>query len=149
MKPIEIGLELQIILESPLPGEDYALQEGSGRNYKTLQTQNSTGADLRFRAQVRALVSGKQAPQFRGGIIQGPPMERFVYLDIGTSAGQLDSEWTRRLKIPLRGIDPDWLRLIQEDPSRFLEARVPGVGADGTPTCGTIKPFSGWRLVRS
>jgi hypothetical protein len=148
MKPIEVIFDIRVILEAPLPGVMYALQEGSGRNYKTLQKQESFGSDLHFQTQVRALSSGKQVPQFRGAVIQGPPLERFIYLDIGTAAGQLDSEWSRRLKIPLRGIDPEWIQLIQQDPTRLLEARVPGVAANGTPTCGTIKPFSGWRLVK-
>ena len=149
MKQTEINFQIRIILESPLPGVDYALQDGSGRNYEPMQKQTSAGSDLQFRGELRALLSGRRpVPQFRGGIVQGPPLERFVYLDIGTYAGQRDSEWDRRLKVPLRGIDPEWIRMIDEDPTRFLEARVPGVGADGTPTCGTIKPFSGWRLVR-
>jgi len=149
MKPSEIILEIRIVLESPLPGLDYGLQEGSGKSYQVLQKQRSDGQDLVFMAKVRAMILGRHTPKFLGPVIQGPPLERFVYLDIGTYAGQFDSEWDRRLKVPLKGIDPEWIHMIVEDPTRCLEARVPGVGADGTPTCGTIKPFSGWRLVRN
>ena len=28
----------------------------------------------------------------------------------------------------------------------IIEARVPGTGRDGGPTCGTVKQFSGWVL---
>lgn len=149
MKPSEVILDIRIVLESPLPELEYGLQEGSGRSYQVLQRQRSEGRDLVFMGKVRAMIHGRHTPKFLGPIIQGPPLERFVYLDIGTYAGQSGSEWGRRLKIPLKGIDPDWIRMIVEDPSRCLETRVPGVGADGTPTCGTIKPFSGWRLVRN
>lgn len=149
MKPSEVILDIRIVLESPLPELDYGLQEGSGRSYQVLQRQRSEGRDLIFMGKVRAMIQGRHTPKFLGPIIQGPPLERFVYLDIGTYAGQSGSEWGRRLKIPLKGIDPDWIRMILEDPTRCLETRVPGVGADGTPTCGTIKPFSGWRLVRN
>ena len=29
-----------------------------------------------------------------------------------------------------------------------LEARVPGTGKDGGPSCATAKPFGGWKLLR-
>ncbi len=149
MKPSDVIIDIRIVVESPLPGLHYGLQEGSGKGYRVLQRQCTESGDLVFNGKVRAVIMGRHTPKFSGPIIQGPPLERFVYLDIGSCAGQSDSEWGRRLKVPLRGIDPEWIRLILEDPNRCLETRVPGVGADGTPTCGTIRPFSGWRLVRN
>jgi hypothetical protein len=32
------------------------------------------------------------------------------------------------------------------DASVIIEARVPGTGRDGGPTCGTVKQFAGWVL---
>ena len=29
-----------------------------------------------------------------------------------------------------------------------LEARVPGTGKDGGPSCATVKPVDGWKLIR-
>ena len=50
-----------------------------------------------------------------------------------------DTPWSRRLKIPLRGIT--WNQIKK---SRHLETRVPGTGKDGCPNCGaTVKPFRG------
>src|ERR1041384_1698899 len=73
---------------------------------------------------------------------------RFIYLDIGTYAGQTNTPWSRRLKIPLAGIT--WPMIEQaSDASRVIEARVPGTGRDGGPTCGTVKQFSGWMLSRA
>ena len=30
---------------------------------------------------------------------------------------------------------------------RVLETRVPGTAKDGSPTCATVKPFAGWKVV--
>jgi hypothetical protein len=80
------------------------------------------------------------APEFTGPLVQGPPGDRFIYLDIGTYAGQADSCWSRRLKVPLSGITGQMI-----DSHSVLEARVPGTADDGGPNCGTVKPFTGWK----
>jgi hypothetical protein len=65
-----------------------------------------------------------------------------VYVDIGTCAGQADSCWSRRLKVPLEGIPAKMIRK-----GGVLEARVPGTGRDGGPNCATVKDFEGWKVV--
>ena len=88
-------------------------------------------------------------PNFLGSFVQGPPGQRFVYIDIGTCAGQTNTVWNRRLKIPLSGITWDLLNKLSSDSQMILEARVPGTGKDGGPNCATVKPFDGWKLVNS
>jgi len=136
---MERELDLLIILERPPAGIDYALQEGAGNNYKTVQTQRSSGRDLKFQFSVRVREGKDGQPNFLGPFVQGPTGERFVYLDIGTYAGQTNTLWSRRLKVPLRGIT--W-EMIEKKNS--LQTRVPGTGKDGSPTCATVKPFAGW-----
>jgi uncharacterized protein DUF5990 len=138
---MERELNLLIILEKPPAGIDYGLQQGGGSNYETVQTQRSTGRDLRFNFSVRVREGKDGQPNFLGPFAQGPAQERFVYLDIGTYAGQKNTGWSRRLKIPLRGIT--W-ELIEK--GKTLETRVPGKGRDGSPTCATVKPFAGWKV---
>jgi hypothetical protein len=77
-----------------------------------------------------------------GAFVQGPRRQRFVYVNIGTYAGQADSCWSRRLKIPLDGIPA---KLIGA--GGVLEAHVPGTGRDGGPNCATVKDFEGWKPV--
>jgi hypothetical protein len=127
-------LTLRIILERPPAGVDFGLQQGRGSGYQTVQVQQSTGADLTFECPVTL----KPGPDFSGPFVQGPKGGRFLYLDIGTLAGQKDSCWSRRLKIPLTGIDREGV----------FESRIEGTGSDGGPSCGTVKPFSGWKLRR-
>lgn len=144
---MEQVLKLRIVLEKPPAGVDFGLQKGSGNNYETIQIQRSKGEDLSFECIVRVKNSQDSIPNFLGPFVQGPPRERFIYIDIGTYAGQEGTIWSRRLKIPLTGIETNTLRKLQEDSSAVLEASVAGTGKDGGPSCGTIKPFNGWKLV--
>ena len=93
-------LTLRIVVERPPKGVDFGLQKGRGSAYETVQTQRSTGKDLTFQFSV-----GVKGIALAGPFVQGPAGQRFVYIDIGTYAGQADSCWGRRLKIPLTGIN--------------------------------------------
>jgi hypothetical protein len=135
---MEQELNLVIILETPPAGVDYALQKGGGNVYEKVQKQRSTGKDLRFEFSVRVDEQKNGDPNFLGPFTQGPAGARFVYLDIGQAAGQFDSLWSRRLKIPLHGITWDLVK------KKNLVAHVAGTAKDGSPTCATVKPFSGW-----
>ena len=132
---------LRIVVTGPPAGVDYGLQKGRGTNYETLQRQHSGGADLSFEFTVGVKVQDGES-DFTGPFVQGPRGQRFVYVDIGTSAGQMNSQWSRRLKVPLTGIEPNAVA-----PGAVLEARLPGTGKDGTPACATPKPFNGWVRV--
>ena len=144
---MERELTLRIILEKPPPGVDFGLQKGRGNDYETIQIQRFEGQDLNFDFTVRIKDSSKDvAPNFLGPFVQGPTGERFVYIDIGTYAGQMRTGWSRRLKIPLRGIT--WKMIEDVEGKSFLETRVPGTGRDGSPSCATPKPFAGWKLAR-
>lgn len=142
---MERELTLRIILEAPPAGVDFGLQEGRGNDFKTVQTQRSKSGDLTFTFTVRAKQDTNRAPTFLGPLTQGPPHERFVYIDVGTFAGQTDTPWSRRLKIPLRGITWEIVEQALAS-SQILETRVPGTGRDGGPSCATVKPFKGWTL---
>jgi hypothetical protein len=129
---------------------DFGLQKGRGRDYETIQKQRLAAQDLRFEftAPVTTGVNGG-TPGLLGPFVQGQPGARFVYLDIGAYAGQTDTTWSRRLKVPLTGITSDTINRLANYPGLVLEARVPGTGRDGGPNCGTVKPFGGWKLVQS
>jgi len=88
----------------------------------------------------------EKPPDFFGEYVQGPRGNRFIYIDIGTYAGQADTPWSRRLKIPLSNITMEMIQNLVADPSLILETRVPGTGKDGGPNCGTVNPFGGWNI---
>jgi hypothetical protein len=142
---MEREITLRIVVERPPPGVHFGLQKGSGSNYETVQTVESKSADLQFEFNVRVRQGKDSRPNFLGPFVQGPPNERFVYLDIGTCAGQTKTPWSRRLKIPLRGITWELISPTAKSSLATLEARVVGTGKDGGPSCGTVKPFEGWK----
>ena len=147
LRLMERELMLRIVLEAPPPGVDFGLQQGHGNDYDIVQKQRSRTGDLTFTFTVRAKENSDGAANFLGPFTQGPPHGRFVYLDIGTYAGQTDTPWSRRLKVPLSGIS--W-KMVEDamKSATVLETRVPGTGRDGGPNCATVKPFSGWNLAR-
>jgi hypothetical protein len=70
------------------------------------------------------------------------PARRFVYICIGTSAGDHISPWSRRAKIDIHGIPREMLI-----PGAVLEAVLPGREKDGSPACATVRPTTPWRPV--
>jgi len=145
----EIVVPLRIVLVDPPPGVDFGIQEGKGNDYRTISVQRSKAGSLVLECTI-AVKGGRTdgPPNFGGPISQGPPAGRFVYVDIGRSAGQLDSAWQRRMKIPLEGITWDMIDSVVETSKRVLQATIPGTGKDGGPSCATLKPIDGWKIVK-
>ena len=143
-------LSLHIILQTPPPGVHFGLQKGSGSKYETVQIQRSVGDNLHFYLTIT--IKGERLkdiqPKFGSPFVQGSRADNFIYIDIGTYAGQV-SLWGRRLKIPLSGITWEVIDKIQSGPKLILETHVPGTAKDGSPNCATVKPFDGWKAVVS
>lgn len=140
---------LRIVLVAPPAGVDFGIQHGKGNDYSTILTQRSKGTDLKFEFTVTVIdASGDDLPNFLGPLSQGPAAGRFVYIDIGKSAGQIDSCWQRRIKVPLSGISWELIRKVTANPKLILEARLPGTGKDGGPSCATIRPIEGWKCCQ-
>lgn len=139
------NLNLRINLLRPTIGVDFGLQKGSGNNYTIIQKQRATTNDLIFEFSI--LIKDKeerdQILKFSGDFVQGSS-DKFVYIGIGTYAGQFDSVWSRRLKIPLTGITWEQVEQLYDKPNAVLETFVLGTGKDGSPNCATVKPFDGW-----
>lgn len=137
-------ITLRIILENPVSGVQYGLQKGKGNNYEAVQNQIGNGKDLLFEFPVAVKCLPNEPPVCTGPFAHGIPLDRFVYIDIGTAAGQSGSPWSRRMKIPLTGITESLINSVT--PQSALVTKVPGTGKDGCPNCATVKPFNGWKL---
>lgn len=139
----------RIILLKPTKGVVFGLQKGSGSMYETVQKQKCATDELVFECPI--LVQGDEQkdslPRLTGPFVQGALPNKFIYIDIGTSAGQMDSPWTRRLKIPLSGITWDFVTQLTSNPTAVPGTRVEGTGRDGGPNCATVKPFDGWHVM--
>ena len=139
------ALNLRINLINTPIGVDFGLQKGSGNNFIIVQKQHATTNDLifEFSVQIKDDAEKKQSPKFSGDFVQGSS-DKFVYIGIGTYAGQFDSVWSRRLKVPLTGITWEQVEQLYNNPNAVIETYVPGTGKDGSPNCATVKPFVGW-----
>jgi len=143
-----MNLHLQIVLLSPPTGVDFGLQKGSGSSYQVVDLKRSATGDLQFELTIEVKDDiAKDEPDFKGPFVQGPKLGRFIYINIGQNAGQVDSVWSRRLKIPLTGITQAIIKQAETITGAFLQTRVPGTAKDGGPNCATVKPFNGWHLI--
>lgn len=142
------SITLKIILQNPTPEVDFGIQKGSGNMYETILKQRSKGNDLEFSFMINVKYKEDDTFNLLGPLVQGPPTARFIYIDIGTYAGEADSIWSRRLKIPLKGVTTELIKKILSDPGFILQTKVTGIGKRGEPNCGTVKPFEGWKLSK-
>ncbi len=147
---MNLEITCNIILLNPTIGVDFGLQKGSGSVYETIQKQRAAGNDLNFNCLV--IIKGDKekdaTPKFSGPFVQGPATQKFIYIDIGTCAGQIDTIWNRRLKVPLTNITWKMIDEILAVNNCKLQTVVPGYGKDGGPNCATVKPFDGWKVVK-
>jgi hypothetical protein len=103
----------------------------------------SDGGNVTFEWSMSAQRGTGDAARLLGPFAQGPPSARFVYIRIGTSAGQIGSPWTRRAKIPLAGIL--W-PMVEAAAAGFLEAAYDGVARDGGPACAAVRFTTEWQV---
>ena len=146
---LEGEIRLRVVLVAPPEGVDFGIQEGKGHGYTTIQKQRSKDCDLTFEFTVTIKNNrDDELPNFLGPLAQGPATSRFIYINIGKSAGQIGSCWERRIKVPLSGITWEKIEKASAKPKLRIEARLPGTGKDGGPSCATVKPVDGWKLCK-
>jgi len=141
-------VSVRIILVDPPPGVAFGVQRGRGARYETLQVQQRTRGDIVFDFSLTVNDSRKDGlPNFTGPFAQGPSDGRFLYLDVGTYAGQKDTSWSRRIKIPLQGITWPLVKKATAKPGLALAAKIPGKGKDGRPSCATVRLLGDWEII--
>jgi len=140
MKP---QLELRVIVIGPPPGVAFAMQRGRADLIPPVSAANGT---LVFEFSLSVADPVSDPVRLTGDFAQGAASARFVYINSGTCAGQADSCWSRRAKIPLTGITPRLVRAFFKR-GGVLETRIAGAGRDGGPACATVPLISPWSLV--
>jgi hypothetical protein len=143
----EQTLPFRIIVEKPAAGIVYGLQKGSGNTYETLQKQVSDSGDLLFDIAIAIKKNKEGRMVLHGPLIHGPSHERFLYVDIGTYAGQENAPFSGRLKIPLPNILEEFI--TEAANGGALVTRISGTkGKEDRANTGTVKPFDGWKVDR-
>ena len=144
-----MDIPVRLVLVGPPKGVAFGIQQGRGDGSEAVSVQQSRGGDLIFELSL-TLKSADDSPlNLTGPFAQGPKGDRFIYIGVGTFAGQKDSCWSRRIKIPLKGISKTQVREVLSKPRHALVVRIPGTGRDGTPSCATVKPLDDWKVMKS
>jgi hypothetical protein len=143
------ALPLRIVVERPVPSVALALQRGASGKATLVGPVHSSADALVF--DIEVTLDGSNAdggPRLLGPFVQGPRAARFVYLNIGASAGQVGSPWQRRAKVPLGTIS--WRAIETLTAGERLTAHFNGTARDGTPACATVPILPpGWVPRRS
>lgn len=138
---------LRIVVLRPPPGVAFAVQRGK---HDLLPPASASDEALAFELEVRVAERPDGEPNVLGPFAQGTPADRFIYVNVGTSAGQPGSCWTRRAKVRTGGIGWELIEETLATPGAVLEARIAGTGRDGTPCCASVKLVDGgWRVARA
>ena len=138
----QIEIRARLVIEQPAPGVLHSLQEG---NDTPLDPKQSSGGEpLTFAFPLRIERTADGAKVFGPQVRREGPVRRFVYVRVGTCAGDRASPWTRRMKIDVHDIDPALLDTAIA--GGVLEGTICGTAKDGSPACATIRPVA-WRVV--
>jgi len=132
------AITLRLTTADPVPGVAYGLQDKANA---PVDARIADDGPISFDVPVTLSDDGRLTGPF---VRREGPSRRFVYIAIGTSAGQ-HSEWSRRAKIDVHDIPADLLALARD--GRVLEAVLPGRARDGGPACATVRPLQPWRAV--
>ena len=134
----QVEVRARLVIERPVPGVLHSLQEDDA----PLDPKLSAGGEpLTFEFPLRIA----PGPKFFGPQVRREgPERRFVYVRIGTAAGQRVSPWTRRMKIDIHDVDPALLERAMA--GETLQATIDGTAADGSPVCATIRPVN-WSIA--
>ncbi len=126
---------LRLIIDDPVPGVRYSLQKDD----MPFEPRTAGEGPLAFEVPITLQPDGRMTGPF---VRREGSVRRFVYIRIGTSAGDHAAAWSRRAKIDIHDI-PRVLLV----PNALLEVHLPGRGKDGSPACATVRPAVGWRAV--
>lgn len=146
MRPKRFDLPIRIAVVDPVPGLSIALQRGQAAKAELVppasQSSEAVAFDLEMTVDGR-LPDGR--PRLLGPVVQGPPKARFVYLAVGTYAGQAASSWGGRIKVPLSGLS--WSQMEALSPGQYLVARITGRSPKGGPALASVQILApGWRM---
>ena len=140
-------LPIRIILVHPPQDVRFCVQRGKAELLPPAQT----GAELlTFDLAVRVgMPQANGTPNLLGPFAQGTPADRFIYVNAGTAAGQLNSTWTRRAKIKLAGITAAMIEETLATPGAVLVARIASKAKDGGPAAASVPLLGdGWQVVK-
>jgi hypothetical protein len=141
---MEVAFRITVL--DPPRGVVFRLQRGRS---ELVAPSNESASCIVFNFTLRVEPGAASGPpRLLGPFAQGPPANRFVYVNSGKHAGQVESCWDRRAKVPLATVDASLIEQAAAS-GAVIEARIAGTGRDGGPACATVPLVSGWRVIAS
>ena len=139
-------LSLRITVVDPPSNVQWALQLGKNA---LAEPTSATKTRISFDFTVEVVEdSSASGFRLRGPAVQGRSGERFVYLCVGTYAGQVDTPYSRRAKIKLEGISRRLIEAAKAKRSGRLEVYFAGTESKGGPACATVPLLGkGWQVA--
>lgn len=135
-------IHARLVIDQPVPGVLHSLQHDDA---PLDPKRSNAGEALAFDFPLRIERTADGGAKFFGPQVRREgPVRRFVYVRVGTCAGDRASPWTRRMKIDIHDIDP--ALLDKAIAGGVLVGTIEGTAQDGSPACATVKPVS-WRVV--
>ena len=132
-------IRLRLTIEDPVPGVAYSLQ-----NKKSEPVGMVVAGDRPLSLDVPVNVA--PGPRFLGEFVRSEGQaRRFVYIAIGSQAGDSSSPWNRRAKIDIHDLPAELLENALA--GRVVEARLPGRDKGGGPACATLRPLGSWKAA--
>jgi hypothetical protein len=136
-------LRLRITVVDPPPDILWALQLGRD---EIVQPSARTKTRITFDFTVEVVAAETAGFRLRGPAVQGRRGGRFVYLRMGSYAGQ-DCAAGWRAKISLEGITRKLIESAKAKRSGVLEAQFAGSAKNGGPACATVPLLgAGWSV---
>lgn len=135
-------LPLRIVILDPPPGVAFTVRCGCDG---MLLPKRKSADRIVFELDAQVDIAPEHPARLTGKCVWGPPTARFIYINAGTFAGQTDSCWSRRAKIPLAGIAPAAMQTVLHDPRQLLETQIRGTARDGGPACASVPLLSEWQ----
>jgi len=134
-QPNKIEVPIRIRVLDPAAGIMMKVQ--CGRD-ELLPPERESKKELVFEFTITADMSA-EVPNFLGKYTQGPKDQRFIYVNSGQSAGQLDTDIVRRAKISLMSIAKEQVAAVGAAVDLVLETSFAGKDKFGKPTCASVK----------
>lgn len=132
------GITLRLTIADPVPGVRYSLQKDDA----PFEPTTAADAPLSFDVPIRLSPDNRLVGPF---VRREGPQRRFVYIRIGSAAGDHASPLGRRAKIDIHDIPVPLLERARE--GRILELVLPGRDKAGLPACATVRPITPWQAL--
>ena len=140
--PDQTEILLQLVIENPVAGVALSLQD---KKNQPIAAQAPGTDPVTFEVPVRV---GRKNDgwRFYGEHVRSEgPDRQFFYIAVGEPAGQLDFDFSRRMKINIHDIASEVIQ--QAVYGATLEASLDGTAPDGTPVCASITLREPWHAV--